>query len=82
LAQRDEAHKALQAARIGVGIHYPVPVHLQKAYASLGYGAGNFPITELLASQFLSVPIYAELGTEQVSQVVMELEKVFLAEAA
>jgi dTDP-4-amino-4,6-dideoxygalactose transaminase len=82
LAQRDEAHKALQAARIGVGIHYPVPVHLQKAYASLGYGAGNFPITELLASQFLSVPIYAELGTEQVSQVVKELEKVFLAEAA
>jgi dTDP-4-amino-4,6-dideoxygalactose transaminase len=82
LAQRDEAHKALQAARIGVGIHYPVPVHLQKAYASLGYGAGSFPITELLASQFLSVPIYAELGTEQVSQVVMELEKVFLAEAA
>jgi dTDP-4-amino-4,6-dideoxygalactose transaminase len=82
LAQRDEAQKALQAAGIGVGIHYPVPVHLQKAYAGLGYGAGDFPITELLANQFLSVPIYAELRPEQVSEVVMELEKVFLAEAA
>jgi dTDP-4-amino-4,6-dideoxygalactose transaminase len=82
LAQRDEAHKALQAAGIGVGIHYPVPVHLQRAYAGLGYGAGDFPITELLANQFLSVPIYAELRPEQVSEVVMQLEKVFLAEAA
>jgi dTDP-4-amino-4,6-dideoxygalactose transaminase len=82
LAQRGEAQKALQAAGIGVGIHYPVPVHLQKAYAGLGYGAGDFPITELLANQFLSVPIYAELRPEQVSKVVMELEKVFLAEAA
>jgi dTDP-4-amino-4,6-dideoxygalactose transaminase len=82
LAQRDEAQKTLQAAGIGVGIHYPVPVHLQKAYAGLGYGAGDFPITELLANQFLSVPIYAELRPEQVSEVVTELEKVFLAEAA
>jgi dTDP-4-amino-4,6-dideoxygalactose transaminase len=82
LAQRDEAQKALQAAGIGVGIHYPVPVHLQKAYAGLGYGTGDFPVTELLADQLLSVPIYAELRSEQVSEVVMELEKVFLAEAA
>jgi dTDP-4-amino-4,6-dideoxygalactose transaminase len=81
LAQRDRAHKALQAAGIGIGIHYPVPVHRQKAYASLGYGTGDFPVTELLANQFLSVPIYAELRSEQVCEVVMELEKVLLAEA-
>src|SRR4051794_3432146 len=82
LGQRDEAQKALQAAGIGVGIHYPVPVHLQTAYASLGYGAGDFPVTELLAHQFLSLPIYAELVPEQVSDVVLELEKIVLAEAA
>jgi dTDP-4-amino-4,6-dideoxygalactose transaminase len=82
LAQRAEAQKALQAAGIGVGIHYPVPVHLQRAYASLGYRAGDFPVTELLANQFLSLPIYAELRPEQVSEVVTELEKVFLTEAA
>jgi dTDP-4-amino-4,6-dideoxygalactose transaminase len=80
--RRDGAQKALQAAGIGVGIHYPVPVHLQKAYANLGYGAGDFPVTERLASEFLSLPIYAELRPEQISKVVMELEKVFLAEAA
>jgi dTDP-4-amino-4,6-dideoxygalactose transaminase len=82
LTQRDGAQKALQAAGIATGIHYPVPVHLQKAYASLGYGAGDLPITELLANQFLSVPIYAELRPEQVFEVVMELEEVLLAEAA
>jgi dTDP-4-amino-4,6-dideoxygalactose transaminase len=82
LEQRDEAQQTLQAAGFGTGIHYPVPVHLQKAYAGLGYGEGDFPVTELLAKQFLSVPIYAELEPEQVSQVVKELEKVVLAEAA
>ncbi len=82
LEQRDQAQQALQAAGFGTGIHYPVPVHLQKAYAGLGYGAGDFPVTELLAKQFLSLPIYAELEPEQVSQVVKELEKVVLAEAA
>jgi dTDP-4-amino-4,6-dideoxygalactose transaminase len=82
LAQRDDAQKALQAAGIGAGIHYPVPVHLQKAYASLGHAAGDFPITEKLADQFLSLPIYAELLPEQVSEVAIELEKVALVEAA
>ncbi len=82
LERRNEAQKVLQAAGISTGIHYPVPVHLQKAYANLGYGAGDFPVTELLANELLSLPIYAELGPEQVSKVVTELEKVFLAEAA
>lgn len=80
LSQRDETFKLLQAAGIGVGIHYPVPVHLQKAYANLGYGAGDLPVTESLASRFLSLPIYAEIRAEQVAQVIVELEKTLLVE--
>ena len=82
LAQRDEVQKALQAAGIGTGIHYPVPVHLQKAYADLGYGPGDFPVTEALANRFLSLPIYAELRPEQVAEVVRWLEQASLVEAA
>jgi dTDP-4-amino-4,6-dideoxygalactose transaminase len=79
---RDAALKALQDSGIGVGIHYPVPVHLQKAYASLGYRAGDFPETEKLADQFLSLPIYPELLQEQVAEVVARLEKVAFVGAA
>jgi dTDP-4-amino-4,6-dideoxygalactose transaminase len=82
LAQREEARRVMQAAAIGIGIHYPVPVHLQRAYANLGYAAGDLPITELLTNQFLSLPIYAELQPEQVSEVVQKLKKAFRAEAA
>jgi dTDP-4-amino-4,6-dideoxygalactose transaminase len=82
LPRRDEVLGALQEAKIGVGIHYPVPVHLQKAYASLGYCAGDFPITERLANQFLSLPIYPELRSEQVNEVAAQLEKVGFVEAA
>ncbi len=82
LAQRDHIQAVLQAAGIGTGIHYPVPVHLQKAYAELGYRAGDFPVTETLASQFLSLPIYAELQADQVSMVISELKKATLTEAA
>lgn len=82
LPRRDEVLSALQEAGIGVGIHYPVPVHLQKAYASLGYRAGDFPITERLANQFLSLPIYPELRSEQVNEVAAQLEKVGFVEAA
>src|SRR5262245_17675825 len=82
LAQRNEVQKALQAAGIGTGIHYPVPVHLQKAYANLGYGPGDLPVTEALADRFLSLPIYAELRPEQVAEVAQRLEQAALIEAA
>jgi len=82
IANRDAVYSALVAAGIGVGIHYPVPVHLQKAYSDLGYCAGDFPVTESLAKQFLSLPIYAELRPEQISRVVSELQRAVLVEAA
>ena len=80
LEHRDVVQKLLQAAGVGTGIHYPVPVHLQKAYASLGNQKGKFPITEALANRFLSLPIYAELHPEQVSEVAFKLDKACLEE--
>ena len=82
LMERDEVQKALQAAGIGTGIHYPVPVHLQKAYADLGCGPGDLPVTEALANRFLSLPIYAELRPEQAAGVVRGLSQASLVEAA
>ena len=75
LPRRDETLGILQDARIGAGIHYPVPVHLQRAYAELGYGPGALPVTERLANEFLSLPIYPELPPEQVIEVVSTLAK-------
>jgi dTDP-4-amino-4,6-dideoxygalactose transaminase len=75
VAHRERAQQALHAAGIGTGIHYPVPVHLQKAYADLGYKSGSLPVTEAVAEQFLSLPIYAELRPDQVAEVVSELKR-------
>ncbi len=82
LSQRDRVQHALQTAGVGVGIHYPVPVHLQTAYMDLGHRTGDLPVTETLAKRFLSLPIYAELRPEQVAAVAHELEKILLMEAA
>ncbi|AMA61182.1 DegT/DnrJ/EryC1/StrS family aminotransferase [Bradyrhizobium sp. CCGE-LA001] len=73
LEHRDEALALLRDAGIGVGIHYPVPVHLQRAYAELGYRAGDLPVTEMLAKEFLSLPIYPELPLERTDEVVAAL---------
>jgi dTDP-4-amino-4,6-dideoxygalactose transaminase len=59
-----------------------VPVHLQPAYAGLGYCAGDLPVTELLADQLLSLPIYAELRQDQVDEVVKTLGGGGIAESA
>ena len=82
LAQRDKVQKSLKEAGIETGIHYPVPVHLQKAYADQGYGPGDLPVTEALAKGFLSLPIYAELQPEEAALVVRGLEETSLVEAA
>src|SRR5271166_2343488 len=63
---RHEVQKSLTADGIGTGIHYPIPLHLQKAYRSLGYEEGDFPVCEKVASEILSLPMYPGLGpTEQ-----------------
>jgi dTDP-4-amino-4,6-dideoxygalactose transaminase len=67
-SKRDELKHSLEAAGIQTGIHYPVPLHLTGAYRALGApGRGSKPITETLASEILSLPIYAELSDEQIA---------------
>jgi dTDP-4-amino-4,6-dideoxygalactose transaminase len=73
--ERDAVQRALDAAGIGTGIHYPIPVHLQEAYADLGYRRGDLPVTEMIAEQFLSLPIYAELNMDQAEEVVAALDR-------
>jgi dTDP-4-amino-4,6-dideoxygalactose transaminase len=74
VADREMVQKALQAAGVATGIHYPIPVHLQEAYSNLGFGPGDLPVTEVMASRFLSLPIYPELRPGQVAEVVRALE--------
>jgi dTDP-4-amino-4,6-dideoxygalactose transaminase len=82
VANRDRVQELLNSGHIGTGIHYPVPVHLQTAYADLGYGLGDLPVTEMVADEFLSLPIYAELQRNQIEEIVTELEKACLLASA
>jgi dTDP-4-amino-4,6-dideoxygalactose transaminase len=66
---RDELRDHLSHAHIGTGIHYPIPLHLQKAYEALGYTEGSFPVSEKAASEILSLPMYPQLGSEAQGQV-------------
>jgi dTDP-4-amino-4,6-dideoxygalactose transaminase len=66
---RDELQKHLNEAGIGTGIHYPIPVHVQKAYASLGWKTGDLPESEEAADQILSLPMFAGLTTDQQKRV-------------
>ena len=67
---RDMLQKFLQAKGIFTGLHYPLPLHLQKAYIHLGYKEGAFPIAEKVATRLLSLPLYPELTREQLEYVV------------
>jgi dTDP-4-amino-4,6-dideoxygalactose transaminase len=69
LKDRDAARQRLSAAGIATGIHYPSPVHLQPAYADLGYCRGDFPVAERFAAETLSLPLYPELRAEQTARV-------------
>jgi dTDP-4-amino-4,6-dideoxygalactose transaminase len=68
--QRDELRAYLQERGVGTGIHYPVPCHLQPAFAGLGYRPGDFPVTERIVGEVLSLPMYPELTAGQREYVV------------
>ena len=61
--------KHLASKGIGTGLHYPVPLHLQKVFMKLGYKRGDFPVTEQLANECLSLPMYPELTEDQIEYV-------------
>jgi dTDP-4-amino-4,6-dideoxygalactose transaminase len=79
VAYRDELLKYLADHNIYAGMHYPVPIHLQKAYADLGYKPGDFPISEKYAEQILSLPMYPELTPDMI-EYVTALVKEFLSD--
>jgi dTDP-4-amino-4,6-dideoxygalactose transaminase len=63
----------LKQAGIGTGIHYPIPLHLQKAYAAREYLAGDFPVSEKAAAEIVSLPMFPQLTDEQLACVVKEI---------
>ena len=70
---REELQKHLAKANIGTGIHYPIPLHLQKAYTGLGYKQGDFPVSERVASEIVSLPMFPGLRADQQSRVAEEV---------
>jgi dTDP-4-amino-4,6-dideoxygalactose transaminase len=78
---RDEVQARMKEKGVATGLHYPVPLHLQKAYAHLGHSEGDFPVTEALCRRLLTLPMYPELASEDVESVCRCLEK-SAAEAA
>ncbi|MGA8736013.1 MAG: DegT/DnrJ/EryC1/StrS family aminotransferase [Terriglobales bacterium] len=69
---RDGMMSHLKKAGIGTGIHYPIPLHLQKAYASLRHRVGDFPVAEKAAAEIVSLPMFPQLTAEQQGEVVQE----------
>ena len=67
---REQLQKDLQAAGIGTGIHYPIPLHLAKPYKALGFDRGDFPVTEDAAAHILSLPMFPNLSRAQQERVV------------
>ncbi len=72
---RDKVYESLRTKGILCGIHYPLPLHLQKAYRYLGYKEGDFPVAEECTREVISLPIYPELKRDQIEYIVKTLKK-------
>ena len=80
--ERDDLERHLNAAGVGTGIHYPIPVHLQGGYRDLGYGPGDFPHTEKAAAETLSLPMFPELTDENLTRVAESVREFSLKKLA
>ena len=67
---REGLIQQLEEKGVGYGVHYPIPIHLQEAYTGLGYERGAFPVSEMIASDVLSLPMYPELEEDQINFVI------------
>jgi dTDP-4-amino-4,6-dideoxygalactose transaminase len=76
MRDRDAAHEALAAEGIPTAIHYPIPAHLQPAYSDMGYRRGDFPVSERLGTEVLSLPNYPEMPQEHIKQIAAAVKKV------
>lgn len=76
---REAVQTALRHSGVGTAIHYAIPIHLQPAYADLGYGPGDFPEAERAAYEVLSLPVYPELGEDNVRAVAAAVKQTALA---
>src|SRR6266850_3011920 len=72
---RESLMKHLAEAKIGTGIHYPVPLHLQQAYAPWGHRLGDFPVTERVAAEIVSLPVFPQITDPQQRRVVEEISQ-------
>jgi dTDP-4-amino-4,6-dideoxygalactose transaminase len=75
VSDREALQTALAEAGIGTGIHYPIPLHLQKAYEHLGYKKGSFPVTERVASEIVSLPMFPQMSSAQQTEVAQKIHE-------
>ncbi|MCF0146573.1 MAG: DegT/DnrJ/EryC1/StrS family aminotransferase, partial [Eubacterium sp.] len=74
-SRRDELEKWLNDAGIGTNKHYPIPIHLQKSYEKLGFGKGDFPISEEISQTELSLPLYYGMKDEEIQYVIDKINE-------
>ncbi len=75
VADRDGLQRHLAEAKIDTGIHYPIPLHLQKAYESFGFKKGDFPVSEKVALEILSLPMFPQLQAAAQSRVIQKIQE-------
>jgi dTDP-4-amino-4,6-dideoxygalactose transaminase len=79
IQDRQEMQAYLKDAGVGTGIHYPIPLHLQEAYCSLGYHKGDFPVAERIAPEILSLPMYPQLQRSEQETVARAVKRCLAA---